>query len=90
MTRAEASELFIYDLAVRPEFQRQGVGRALIAALRVAGAAEGISEAFVPADNEDTHALDFYRAVGGDPAGVTMFSFSGAPAPSSTVGAPSA
>ena len=76
MTRAEVSELFIYDLAVRPEFQRQGVGRALVAALRVAGSAEGINDAFVPADNEDTHALDFYRAVGGDPASVTIFSFS--------------
>ena len=30
---------------------------------------------FVPADNDDTHALDFYRAIGGVPAPVTMFTF---------------
>ena len=46
------------------------------AALREAAAAAGITEVFVPADNDDTHALDFYRALGGDPAPVTMFTFS--------------
>jgi aminoglycoside 3-N-acetyltransferase I len=47
----------------------------LVAALREAAAAEGIHVAFVPADNEDTHALDFYRAIGGVPAPVTIFTF---------------
>jgi len=31
---------------------------------------------FVPADNEDDDALDFYRALGGTPSSVTFFSFS--------------
>lgn len=75
MTRSESREVFIYDLAVVPERQRQGVGRRLVAALREAAAAEGIQVAFVPADNEDTHALDFYRAIGGVPAPVTIFTF---------------
>ena len=30
---------------------------------------------FVPADVEDEHALDFYRALGGAPADVTIFTF---------------
>ncbi len=76
LTRAEVFELFIYDIAVRPEFQRQGIGRRLVAALRSLGAESGISVVFVPADNEDTHALDFYRALGGTPAPVTIFTFS--------------
>ena len=75
MTRAEVSELFIYDLAVAVDHQRKGIGRALVAQLRDAAAAEGIDTAFVPADNEDTYALDFYRAIGGTESPVTFFVF---------------
>lgn len=75
MMRSASAEVFIYDLAVVPERQRQGIGRRLVAALREAAAAEGITVAFVPADNEDTHALDFYQAIGGAPAPVTIFTF---------------
>lgn len=77
MTTTERSELFLYDIAVVPARQRQGVGRALVEALREAAAAEGIDEVFVPADNDDTHALDFYRALGGAAAPVTIFTFGG-------------
>jgi aminoglycoside 3-N-acetyltransferase I len=76
LTRAEVSEVFIYDLAVVSEHQRQGVGRQLVTTMRSLAAAAGVSVVFVPADNEDTHALDFYRAVGGTPAPVTIFTFS--------------
>jgi aminoglycoside 3-N-acetyltransferase I len=76
MTRDESSEVFIYDVAVHPSYQRKGVGRALIQSLRDAAAEQGIREVFVPADNEDTHALDFYRAVGGEASAVTFFGFS--------------
>lgn len=75
MTRTESSELFIYDLAVHASRQRTGIGRALVEHLRREGADAGIHVAFVPADDEDTHALDFYRALGGDPAPVTIFTF---------------
>ncbi len=76
MTRSESSELFIYDIAVRPDVQRQGIGRALVSVLRQQGAAEGINVAFVPAENEDTHALDFYRALGAAESAVTFFVWS--------------
>lgn len=76
MTRTATSEIFIYDIAVQPEHQRTGVGRALIAELRAQAARQGISELFVPADNEDVHALDFYRALGGIESPVTIFTFS--------------
>ena len=75
MTRTESSELFIYDIAVRREHQRQGVGRRLVAELRAQAAAGGIREVFVAADNDDVHALDFYRALGGAGAAVTIFTF---------------
>jgi aminoglycoside 3-N-acetyltransferase I len=79
MTRRESSEIFIYDLAVREDRQRQGVGRLLVTALRDAAAGAGIEDVFVPADNDDTHALDFYRALGGVPTEVVMFTFEGPP-----------
>jgi len=76
LTREESSEVFIYDLAVHANYQRQGIGRALVQSLLDAAAARGIREVFVPADNEDAHALDFYRAVGGKASAVTFFGFS--------------
>jgi aminoglycoside 3-N-acetyltransferase I len=76
MTRNRATELFIYDLAVRGDRQRRGIGRGLVAELLSLGRAAGIHTAFVPADNEDTHALEFYRAVGGTSSPVTFFTFS--------------
>jgi aminoglycoside 3-N-acetyltransferase I len=77
MTSSESSEIFIYDIAVRADHRRRGVGRQLVTALRAAAAAEGVEDIFVPADNEDTHALDFYRALGGEPSAVTHFTFRG-------------
>jgi aminoglycoside 3-N-acetyltransferase I len=75
MTRCESREIFIYDIAVRANHQRRGVGRLLVAHLtRIAGAA-GIHDLFVAADDEDAHALDFYRALGGVASPVTVFTF---------------
>ncbi|MBM3786008.1 MAG: GNAT family N-acetyltransferase [Acidobacteria bacterium] len=73
MTRSETSELFLYDIAVRVDCQRQGIGRLLVYHLRSIAAAAGIDVIFVPAENEDGHALDFYRALGGKPGAVTIF-----------------
>jgi aminoglycoside 3-N-acetyltransferase I len=75
MTRSESREIFIYDLAVRADHQRRGIGRLLITHLRRIAAEAGIDDLFVPADDEDTHALDFYRALGGTPSPVTIFTF---------------
>jgi aminoglycoside 3-N-acetyltransferase I len=79
MTRSESAEVFIFDVAVRRDYQRKGVGRQLMKAICEAAAAAGIEVVFVPADNDDAHALDFYRAIGGKPSPVTLFTF-GAPA----------
>lgn len=75
MTRSATSEIFIYDLAVREDRQRRGIGRRLVTELREQASAIGIDDVFVPADDEDLHALDFYRALGGDAAPVTIFTF---------------
>lgn len=75
MTRSRSRELFIYDLAVRSDRQRRGVGRALVTELLSLARAAGIETTFVAADGEDAHALDFYRALGGAPSAATIFTF---------------
>jgi aminoglycoside 3-N-acetyltransferase I len=77
MTRSESREVFIYDLAVRADRQRRDIGRQLVRTLQSAAAAEEIPVSFVPADDEDTHALAFYAALGGEAAPVTIFTFEG-------------
>lgn len=73
MTRHERTELFIYDLAVREDRQREGIGRRLVEALVAEAADRGIAVVFVPADDDDDHALAFYARLGGRPAKVTIF-----------------
>jgi aminoglycoside 3-N-acetyltransferase I len=75
LTRTAASEVFVYDVAVRADRQRQGIGRALLARVRHDAAEAGIAELWVPADDEDTHALDFYRRTGGTAQPVTIFTY---------------
>ena len=75
MTTSESSELFIYDVAVRPDYQRRGIGRRLFCALCEEASKAGIQDVFVPADDEDVHALDFYRNLGGVGSPVTIFDF---------------
>jgi aminoglycoside 3-N-acetyltransferase I len=75
MTRAETTELFVYDIAVRADSQRRGIGRALMQRLLDDGAAAGIAELWVPADNDDAHALEFYRRIGGVAQPVTIFTY---------------
>lgn len=75
VTREEGEELFIYDIAVQPSHQRQGIGGKLMTAALLAAKENGLLSAFVPADNDDEHALDFYKAMGGEAQPVTFFNF---------------
>ncbi|MEQ8265041.1 GNAT family N-acetyltransferase [Pseudohaliea sp.] len=75
LTARQSHELMIYDLAVDPAHWRQGVGGRLVGALREQAREQAIRVAWVPVDNEDTHALDFYRAIGGTAEPVTIVTF---------------
>lgn len=75
VTRVEETELFIYDLAVTEPERRKGVGRAIVNAMIDEARARGAMVAFVPADNDDEHALRFYERLGGVGAPVTIFTF---------------
>jgi aminoglycoside 3-N-acetyltransferase I len=75
MTAYEGAEIFLYDIAVATHHQRRGLGRRLIEALRREAAVLDVHVVFVPAEQEDSGALDFYRGIGGTPTSVTMFEF---------------
>lgn len=75
MTRSPSRELFVYDVAVREDRQRRGIGRTMLVELCAQAGKAGIDNVFVAVADEDVHAMDFYRAVGGAESPVTMFSF---------------
>jgi aminoglycoside 3-N-acetyltransferase I len=53
--------VYIFDLAVKKELQRQGIGKKLIKAINNFCREAGAEEVFVQADRVDDYALDFYR-----------------------------
>jgi len=75
MTHHEATELFVFDLAVDPRHQRRGIGRLLLETLRREAGGAGLGTTFVAADQDDRHALAFYAALGGEPAPATIFTW---------------
>ncbi|SDD97214.1 GNAT family N-acetyltransferase [Niabella drilacis] len=72
---SEASEVYLYDLAVKEAYQRQGIGRRLLDTLGTWCRAHGVSDFFVQASATDSAALDFYHATGGVPEAVAHFSY---------------
>ncbi len=58
------SEIYIYDLAVREAFRRQGVATALIDALKPIAVAAGAWMIFVQADPVDCPAVALYAKLG--------------------------
>jgi aminoglycoside 3-N-acetyltransferase I len=67
--------VYLYDIAVHPDWQRQGLGGQLVAALHSEARRIGAAEVFVQADVEDDHALAFYRALRGREARVRHYTF---------------
>jgi len=65
MYYSNSSEIFLYDLAVKPEYQRMAIGKRLLQTLKEYCLKNGIKEFFVMAHEEDGHAIEFYRATGG-------------------------
>ena len=68
-------EIYIYDIAVHPQFQRKGLGEKLLSALEDHCRRNGIATMFVEAHEEDAHAIDFYRATGGKAEKVVHFNY---------------
>jgi aminoglycoside 3-N-acetyltransferase I len=72
---SKGSEIFIYDVAVRKQYQRKGIGKMMMDALKDYSKKEKIKDIFVAANVEDKHALDFYNATGGKAEQVVHFNY---------------
>lgn len=71
----QSAEVYVYDLAVKREYQRQGVGSDIMKDLNDFCRKKGYQELFIQADVQDSHAIDFYNKIGGAPESVMHFSF---------------
>ena len=65
--------VYIYDLAVKTNFQRQGIGKKLIAGITSYCREKGVQEVFVQADAPDLHAIEFYHSTGATAEDVIHF-----------------
>jgi len=70
---SDNSEIFLYDLAVRPDHQRMGIGKQLLLRLKEYCMTNGIKTFFVMAHEEDVDAIEFYQATGGKSEKVVNF-----------------
>jgi aminoglycoside 3-N-acetyltransferase I len=73
MVYSDSSEIILYDMAVRADFQRMGIGKKLIQGLKEYCIENGIKEFFVLAHEEDRHAVEFYHSTGGKSEKVVNF-----------------
>ncbi|MDQ2752829.1 MAG: GNAT family N-acetyltransferase [Bacteroidota bacterium] len=60
---SKKSLAYVYDLAVLKQFQRQGIGKALMKQLTDYCKGNDFEEVFVQASRTDKHALNFYRSI---------------------------
>jgi len=67
--------VFIYDIAIKTEVQRQGIGKRLISKLTNYFRDRGYEEMFVLADEIDEHAIEFYRSTGATEGRVVNFNY---------------
>lgn len=75
MYSSDHSEIYIYDVAVRQDIQRIGVGKKLLLSLNKYSEQNNIKTMFVEAHEEDKHAIDFYHSARGNLERVAHFSF---------------
>ena len=70
-------EIWINEVGVAPAFHRQGIARAMMAALLRHGRELGCTEAWVLTTQDNLAAKQLYQAVGGvaSPAGEIMYAF---------------
>ena len=57
--------MFLYEIGVEPEYQRRGIGTALIRALERICRDEGFAEMFVFTNRSNTAAMRLYASTGG-------------------------
>ena len=75
MLQRQESEVFIYDIAIKPAFQRKGLGKELLSTLSDYCRKNKIKTIFVNASEEDPHAIDFYHSSDGIGEKVVQFTY---------------
>jgi aminoglycoside 3-N-acetyltransferase I len=65
MFKRETTEMFLYEIEVAEEFQRRGIGKALIEKLKEICAEKGIVEMFVGTEKDNFAARKLYSSTGG-------------------------
>ena len=68
-------ELYMYDIAVHPQYQRLGIGKLLIRHMGKICKEKEITSFFVEAEDDDDDAVNFYRGIGGREIKVRHFDF---------------
>jgi len=71
-----SSLVYIYDLAVKAQMQREGIGKKLVEANNTYAKNIGAELVMVQAEEADVHALDFYRSTGAQGENVVHFNYS--------------
>lgn len=69
-------ELYLYDIAVLPSYQRSGIGKGLIQKLKEEAILRGASIIFVEAEADDSNAVAFYRSLNAEEVSVCHFNIS--------------
>lgn len=73
MYYSDSPEVLLYDMAVKTDYQRMGIGKALLRQLKRYCQQNAVGEFFVLAHEEDEHAIEFYRSTGGRSEKVVNF-----------------
>jgi len=68
-------EMYIYDMAVKSNMQRKGMGKELVKVLKKYCQQNKIKVMFVEAHAKDKHAVNFYRSTGGKQEEVVHFNY---------------
>lgn len=69
------SEIFIYDIAIDINYQRQGIGTFLLNNFRLYCKENGFGEVFLDASKADPEAVNFYKKNNGQAEEVIQFTF---------------
>lgn len=66
MFKRETTEMFLYEIEVAEDFQRKGIGKALIEFLKKICEEKGIVEIFVGTEDDNFAARKLYSSTGGE------------------------
>ena len=66
MYKKEVKEMFLYEIAVRPEYRGNGIGKALINGLKRICAERNIDEMYVGTTTSNRAAVKLYSSAGGE------------------------